>query len=60
MEETHRPWRTPSLVAIARSEPEESILTMCKADPVSSGPQNAFNGCFEPGGFAYCSAPAAS
>ena len=60
MEEIRPTWSAPSLVAIARSQPEESILMMCTSDPVSNGPQNALSGCFDPGGFAYCSAPGAS
>ncbi len=59
MEEAHRPWRTPSLVTITRSDPQEQVLEVCKTAGVPAGWENVNNGCYSTGGFD-CNTPIAS
>lgn len=39
-----RPWRTPELVVLVRSGPEETVLTVCKA-LAALGPHTANSEC---------------
>jgi hypothetical protein len=39
--ENSRIWRKPQLVVLARSTPEEAVLTICKSTTAGSG--NSFN-----------------
>lgn len=43
-------WEKPTLIVLVRSEPQESILTVCKtpAEIQGVGAESAFNACFRP------------
>jgi len=43
-------WEKPRLIMLARSEPQESILTVCKTphEIQGVGAESAFNACFRP------------
>ena len=38
-------WRKPELIVLVRSEPEETILVICKATTVRGGPTYRNNAC---------------
>ena len=38
-------WRKPELIVLVRSEPEETILVICKATTVRGGPNYYNTGC---------------
>jgi hypothetical protein len=50
-------WKTPELVVLVRSKPEEAVLKGCKTYPYpGSGPDDLFQGCtFKDTGCDYCS-----
>lgn len=42
----NRPWNKPELVVLARSNPDEGVLTFCKnIVPYDSGPNSAAASC---------------
>jgi hypothetical protein len=38
-------WEKPELIVLIRSNPEESILDVCKGGAIGSGPKMDFNMC---------------
>jgi len=38
-------WTTPTLVTLARGEPQEAILTACKSETVRGGPNEILQSC---------------
>ena len=40
-------WIRPEFIVLTRSQPEESILTVCKLFDPATGPSNANNHCQE-------------
>ena len=45
-------WKTPELIVLVRSKPEEAVLGVCKiSDTAGSGPSGSFDFCYaETGG----------
>ena len=44
--EKSRIWQKPKLVILARSTPEESVLTTCKSSKAGTGPHNSNGACY--------------
>jgi hypothetical protein len=50
-------WKTPELIVLVRSNPEEAVLTACKNSTVSSGTSDWFANCsYGPGTCKDCAA----
>jgi hypothetical protein len=49
MSSERRVWNKPALVSLARSRPEEVVLTTCKYMTSSVSPAGSFIGCSTPG-----------
>ena len=52
--QTQRRWSKPELVVIARSQPEEAVLTACKGDGAITNAGGKNGDCFSQTGHAPC------
>jgi len=56
--QTEKEWKTPELIVLVRSKPEEAVLGVCKWD--ADGPGAEFSSCYGYGCMPLCDAMAPS
>jgi len=42
-------WKTPELIILVRSKPQEAVLTACKGETIQIGEASSYAGCAKPG-----------